>query len=189
MGRRALAVRCDVTDRDAGRRGRRARRRGARLGRHPRQQRRHARPRRPVRRPAARALGARPARQPDRRVQLRAGRLAAHEGAQVGPDREHGLRRGHARRLRPGVATRRPRPGVLGLTKTLAMEGGRHGITANAVVPGDHRHRGVPHGERVDERADREPDRLQAARASRRTSRTRSPGSAPTSPRTSPGSS
>jgi 3-oxoacyl-[acyl-carrier protein] reductase len=26
--------------------------------------------------------------------------------------------------------------GVLGLTKTLAMEGGRHGITANAVVPG-----------------------------------------------------
>jgi 3-oxoacyl-[acyl-carrier protein] reductase len=26
--------------------------------------------------------------------------------------------------------------GVIGLTKTLAMEGGRHGITANAVVPG-----------------------------------------------------
>ena len=26
--------------------------------------------------------------------------------------------------------------GVLGLTKTLAMEGGRHGITANAIVPG-----------------------------------------------------
>jgi 3-oxoacyl-[acyl-carrier protein] reductase len=26
--------------------------------------------------------------------------------------------------------------GILGLTKTLAMEGGRHGITANAVVPG-----------------------------------------------------
>lgn len=26
--------------------------------------------------------------------------------------------------------------GVLGLTKTLALEGGRHGITANAVVPG-----------------------------------------------------
>jgi 3-oxoacyl-[acyl-carrier protein] reductase len=26
--------------------------------------------------------------------------------------------------------------GVIGLTKTLAMEGGRHGITANAIVPG-----------------------------------------------------
>src|SRR5436190_23669216 len=26
--------------------------------------------------------------------------------------------------------------GVLGLTRTLAMEGGRHGITANAIVPG-----------------------------------------------------
>src|SRR3954451_15128443 len=26
--------------------------------------------------------------------------------------------------------------GILGLTKTLGMEGGRHGITANAIVPG-----------------------------------------------------
>jgi 3-oxoacyl-[acyl-carrier protein] reductase len=26
--------------------------------------------------------------------------------------------------------------GVLGLTKTLAMEGGRHGITSNAIIPG-----------------------------------------------------
>ena len=26
--------------------------------------------------------------------------------------------------------------GILGLTRTLAMEGGRHGITSNAIVPG-----------------------------------------------------
>jgi 3-oxoacyl-[acyl-carrier protein] reductase len=26
--------------------------------------------------------------------------------------------------------------GIIGLTKTLAMEGGRHGITCNAIVPG-----------------------------------------------------
>ena len=56
-----------------GRRGRRARRRGARRRGHPRQQRRHPRPRRSVPRPAARPLGARPPRQPDRRLQLLAG--------------------------------------------------------------------------------------------------------------------
>ena len=54
-------------------------------------------------RPAvAGALGARPARQPDRRLQLRAGGLAAHAGARLGADREHGLGRRDARRLRPG---------------------------------------------------------------------------------------
>ncbi len=103
MGRKALAVRCDVTDRDQVGSRRRAGRRGARLGRHPRQQRGHARPRRPVPRPAARALGARSSRQPERRVQLRAGGVAAHEGTQVGPHRQHGVRRRDARRLRPGV--------------------------------------------------------------------------------------
>ena len=86
----------------AGRRGGRAGGGRARLRRHPRQQRGDARPRRAVPRPEPGALGARPARQPERRLQLRAGRLAAHEGARLGADREHGLGRRDARRLRPG---------------------------------------------------------------------------------------
>ena len=147
MGRRALAVRCDVTDRDQV---------AAAVARAVDelgsvdildQQRRHARPRRPVSRPAAGALGARPARQPHRRVQLRAGGVAAHEGAAVGPDRQHGVRRGHARRLRPGVLLddegRPARP------DEDARDGGRpprdHGQRDRAR---DHRHRGLPHGER-----------------------------------------
>ena len=48
------------------------------------------------------ALGARPARQPDGLVQLRAGRVAAHAGAGLGADREYGVGRGHARRVRAG---------------------------------------------------------------------------------------
>ncbi len=52
--------------------------------------------------------------------------------------------------------------GVLGLTKTLAMEGGRHGITANAIVPGIIGTEAFHMANAVDERADREPHRLQA---------------------------
>ena len=55
-----------------------------------------------VPRPEPRAVGARPPGQSDGRLQLRAGGLAAHAGAELGPDREHGVGRGHARRLRPG---------------------------------------------------------------------------------------
>ena len=102
MGRRAAAVKCDVTDREqvAATVARTVDEFGsvdilinnagtldhvAQLGR-----------------PEPRALGARPARQPHRRVQLLPGGVAAHEGARLGPDREHGLGRGHAGRLRPG---------------------------------------------------------------------------------------
>ena len=171
----------------AGGRDGRARRRRARLGRHPRQQRRHARPRRPVPRPAARALGARPARQPHRRVQLRAGGVAAHEGARLGADREHGLGRRHARRLRPGELL--DDEGGAARPDEDARDGGRPARDhLQRDRPGGHRHRGVPHGERGDERADRRRARSSSAPASRRTSRTRSRSSAPTSPRTSPAS-
>ena len=53
--------------------------------------------------------------------------------------------------------------GILGLTKTLAMEGGRHGITANAIVPGIIGTEAFHMANACDERADREPDGLQAA--------------------------
>ena len=56
--------------------------------------------------------------------------------------------------------------GILGLTKTLAMEGGRrHHVQRDR--PGDHRHRGVPPGQRGDERAHRIAYRVQAPRGAR----------------------
>ena len=53
----------------------------------------------------------------------------------MGADREHGVRRGDAGGF--GQASySTTKAGLLGLTKALAMEGGRHGITCNAIVPG-----------------------------------------------------
>ena len=103
MGRRAAAVKCDVTDREQVDGDGRAVRRGASA----RSTSSSTTPARSTTSPSsatrvAGAVGARPARQPDRRVQLLAGGLAAHEGARLGPDREHGVGRRDARRLRPG---------------------------------------------------------------------------------------
>ena len=154
MGRRALAVRCDVTDRDEVDAAVARTVAGARLGRHPRQQRGHARPRRAVRRAVARALGARPEGQPHRRVQLRAGGVAAHEGARLGPDREHGLGRRNARRLRPGELL--DDQGGPARPDADARDGGRPARDhLQRDRPRRDRHRGLQHGERGDERADR----------------------------------
>ena len=172
-GAPAAAIRRDVTDREqveatvdrvVG---------GVRLDRYPDQQRRHARPRCAVLEAVAGAVGARP------RVNL----TGAFNCAQavwphmvervLGPNREHGLGGRHARRLRPGELLddegRPARPHA----RTLAMEGGRHGITQRH-RPGRDRDRGLQLRQPRDEPVDRQPDRVQAPRASRRTSPTRS---------------
>ena len=186
MGRRALAVRCDVTDREqvAAAVARAVDELGSvdilvnnagtldHVGQ--------------FARPVARALGARPARQPDRRLQLRAGGLAAHEGARWGRIVNMASVAGTLGGF--GQASLLDDEGRAARPDEDARDGGRpardHG---NAIVPGIIGTEAFHLANAGDERADREPDGLQAARASRRTSRTRSPSSAPTSRRTSPG--
>ena len=69
------------------------------------------------------------------------------------------------------------------------MEGGRHGITCNAIVPGVIGTEAFNLANAAMNERIVNADGAEAARASRRTSRTRSPSSAPTSPGTSPASS
>ena len=119
----------------AGRLDRRPRRRGVRLRRHPDQQRRHARPRRPVHGSEPGPLGARPPGQPDRRLQLRAGGLAAHEGAEVGRIINMASVAGTLGGF--GQASySTTKSGILGSTRTLAMEGGGTGSRATRSCPG-----------------------------------------------------
>ena len=159
----------------AGRGDGRAGGRGARLGRHPRQQRRHARPRRAAGEPGARALGARSARQPDGSVQLLARRLAAHGRARLGPDREHGVGRGHARRLRPGqLLDDEGRPDRSDEDAGARGSAARHHRERDRAR--DHRHRGVQFRQPGDERADGQAHGATAARgAIRRRERDRVP--------------
>ncbi len=54
----------------------------------------------------------------------------------LGTHREHRLGRGPDGQRRPGELRRRPRPGIIGLTKCHRARGGIRNITVNAVAPG-----------------------------------------------------
>ena len=81
------------------------------------------------------SVGARPPRQPHRRVELRAGRVARMKerewGRIINMASVAGTLGGFGQ-----ASYSTTKAGILGLTRTLAMEGGRHGITCNAIVPG-----------------------------------------------------
>ena len=112
-----------------------ARRHGARLGGHARQQRRHPAHGggRGIRR---RALGCGHRDQSVVELSCDQGRAADHEGPQLGPHRQHRLdprpRRFDCRSPR----TWQPSTACSGLTKVVALETAKTGITCNAICPG-----------------------------------------------------
>ena len=135
LGRRALAVKCDVTDREQVDAAVTADGRGARLGRHPRQQRGHARPRGQFHDQQAELW------ERDLRVNL----TGAFNCAQAVWPHMKERQWGRIVNMASVAGTlggfgqasySTTKAGLLGLTRTLAMEGGRHGITCNAIVPG-----------------------------------------------------
>ena len=145
MGRRSAAMKMDVTNREQIREVFATDQEGLRIHRHPGQQRGHARPHRADRAPERRAVGPRPAREPDGRIQLHQGRMAVHARAELGSRHLHGVGRGHARRIRPGLIRRDQ--GVADRARQVDGARGcalRHHREHHRA--GHHRHRGVEDG-------------------------------------------
>ncbi len=137
-GGRALAVGADVSKTDQVERRGRAGRRRARCADGAGQQRRDN-PRRPAVQDDRRRLGHGDGRPPARRVPDDQGGAEVHGRPEMGPDRQPLLISALGNRGQANYSA--AKAGLEGFTKTLAIELGQFGITANAVAPRLHRHR------------------------------------------------